>query len=61
MRGCNLVLKRLAYIVCGIAMLALQSPTYNTFQLAIAETQALLIHTTQTDEKSAPKVKEDKP
>ena len=60
MRGCNLVLKRLAHIVCGIAI-ALQSPTYIIFQLAIAETQALPICTTQTDEESSPKVKEDKP
>ncbi len=40
MRGCNLVLKRLAYIDCGIAMLGLLSPTI--FQLAIAEPQVLL-------------------
>jgi len=60
MRGWNLVLKRLAYIFCGIAI-ALQSPTYTIFQLAIAETQALPIRTTQTDEESSPKVKEDKP
>lgn len=61
MQGCNLALRRLACIVRGIALLALQSPTYTIFQLAIAETQALPLHTIQSDEKSPPKGKEDRP
>lgn len=61
MQGYRPVLKRLAFTVCGSAMPALQSLTYTIFQLAIAETQALPIHTTQSDEKSSPKVKKDRP